>query len=142
MQLDPLGERTIARPRFYSTFPSVKKNVKALLAEVKKKKKADVYCNVKQLNSNQCQLPPPLPTPQYGTTNPGPACARRTGFGPLPLEDYKFRGDAEDSDKWRFMEETVLNQALAREGFNKMNWLLEKQDPDKEMYEMRMIKGS
>ena len=71
---------------------------------------------------------------QYGTiTNPGSASARRIDFGPLPL-DYTFRGDAEDSDKWRFMEETVLNQALAREGFE-MNWLLEKQEPDKEMYE-------
>ena len=39
-------------------------------------------------------------TPQYGaTTNPGPTSARKTDFGSLPL-DYKFRGDAEDSDKW------------------------------------------
>ena len=32
------------------------------------------------------------------------------------------------------MEETVLNQALAKEGF-KMNWLYEKQEPDRKMYE-------
>ena len=48
--------------------------------------------------------------------------------------DYKFRGDAEDSEKWRYMEETVLNQALAKEGF-KMNWLYEKREPDKKIYE-------
>ena len=72
-------------------------------------------------------------TSQHGATNPGPTCVRRAEFGPLPL-DYKFRGDAEDSELWRYMEETVLNQALAKEGF-KMNWLYEKQEPDKKMYE-------
>ena len=37
------------------------------------------------------------------------ASARNLDFGPLPLDDYKFRGDSEDADKWRYMEETVLN---------------------------------
>ena len=72
-------------------------------------------------------------TPQHGTTNLGSTRgARNLDFGPLPL-DYKFRGDAENAGKWRYMEETVLNQVLAKEGF-KMTWLLlEKQVPDKTM---------
>ena len=72
-------------------------------------------------------------TSQHRATNPGPTSVRRAEFGPLPL-DYKFRGDADDSEKWRYMEETVLNQALAKEGF-KMNCIYEKQEPDKKMYE-------
>jgi hypothetical protein len=72
-------------------------------------------------------------TSQHGATNPGATSVRKAEFGPLPL-DYKFRGDAEDSELWKYMEETVLNQALAKEGF-KMTWLYEKQKPDQKMYE-------
>ena len=66
-------------------------------------------------------------TISYGTTNSG-----RNSVLILP-DDYKFKGDASDSHRWREVKDQVLNKAMSQNGF-KMSLLETKQVPDEAIY--------